>query len=519
MGFEETTPIQTKSIPLILEGKDITAQAPTGTGKTCAFGAPVIDLINNESNDVQAIILCPTRELVIQTSKELQAMCKYKTSIRVLPIYGGQQIERQIIALKKRPQIIIGTPGRVIDHLRRRTLKLENIRTVVLDEADEMLNMGFREDLDVILQSVPAEKQFILFSATLPKEILDIADKYQNDPVRINVTHKQLTVPTVEQFYIEVTENSKVEVLSRIIDANNFKLCVIFCNTKKRVDELCENLLSRGYSVEALHGDMKQLQRDSVMSKFRNGMVEILVATDVAARGIDVDDVEAVFNFDIPSDEEYYVHRIGRTGRANRKGVSFTLAVGKEIYKLKEIQKYTKSKIKQMKPPSIEDIKDNKISSILQEIKDTVSEGNLDKYIEYIEKVTEELMSMKQDHYVTSLDIAAALLKLSLSKISMGASSDYQIEEIKNVKNKAGIRFFINIGKKDNIKTGSLIQLLKKNTSLQDSQINNIDILDKFSFFEVPKQYKDEVITALSGKMVKGRKINIEIASRTRKSK
>ena len=311
MGFEETTPIQGKAIPIILEGKDIIAQAPTGTGKTCAFGIPAIENIDLSNDKVQVLILAPTRELVIQITEELSALAKYKRGTRILPIYGGQQIDRQISALRKRPQIIVGTPGRIMDHLRRGTLKIDQLKMIILDEADEMLNMGFREDIDIILESVPEERQFVLFSATLAKAILDIANKYQHDPVTVNVVHKELTVPTIKQFYLEVRDSNKVEVLSRLIDANNFKLSVVFCNTKKRVDDLCGDLQARGYSAESLHGDMKQLQRDNVMARFRNGLIDILIATDVAARGIDVDDVDAVFNYDVPSDEEYYV-QIGR---------------------------------------------------------------------------------------------------------------------------------------------------------------------------------------------------------------
>ncbi len=304
MGFEETTPIQGKAIPVMRTGRDMIAQAPTGPGKTCAFGIPAIENIDTKNPNVQVLILSPTRELAIQISEEIRNLCKFKEGVRTLPIYGGQSIDRQILALKKKPQIIIGTPGRVMDHMRRRTLKLENLKMLILDEADEMLNMGFREDIDTILESVPEERQLVLFSATLPKAIMDIANRYQKNVERISVVHKQITVPTIEQLYLEVREQNKVEVLSRLIDANNFKLSVVFCNTKKRVDDLCKALVGRGYSVESLHGDMKQAQRDNVMSKFRSGMVDILIATDVAARGIDVDDVEAVFNYDIPTDEE-----------------------------------------------------------------------------------------------------------------------------------------------------------------------------------------------------------------------
>ncbi len=344
--------------------KDILAQSQTGTGKTAAFGLPMINNLKIK-DAIGSIILAPTRELAIQVHDELVKLTKYE-KLNIVAVYGGAPIHLQARDLKK-ANIVVGTPGRMLDLIKRKCLHLENIEFLVLDEADEMLNMGFREDIDVILESVPEKRQFVLFSATLAPAILDIANKYQNDPVTINVVHKALTVPTIEQYYLEVRESNKVEVLSRLIDANNFKLSVVFCNTKKRVDDLCKDLQARGYSAESLHGDMKQLQRDNVMSRFRNGLIDILIATDVAARGIDVDDVEAVFNYDVPSDEEYYVHRIGRTGRANRQGISYTFAAGKELVKLRDIQRYTKCKIKLIKPPSMEDIQENKLSGVIDE--------------------------------------------------------------------------------------------------------------------------------------------------------
>ncbi len=521
MGFEETTPIQTKAIPVLLEGKDVIAQAPTGTGKTCAFGIPAIEAIETSNDKVQVLILCPTRELVIQTSEELKSLCKYKDGVRSLPIYGGQQIDRQIQGLKKRPQIIIGTPGRVMDHLRRKTLKFENLKMIVLDEADEMLNMGFREDIDIILESVPGDKQFVLFSATLPKAIMDIANKYQKNSVKINVVHKVMTVPTVEQFYLETRESSKVEVLSRIIDANNFKLSVVFCNTKKRVDDVCKDLQTRGYSAEALHGDMKQLQRDSVMGRFRSGLIDILIATDVAARGIDVDDIDAVFNYDVPSDEEYYVHRIGRTGRAKREGVSYTFAAGRELAKLRDIQKYTKSKIKLIKPPSIEDIKENKLSGILDDVKEVLEQGKLTKYTKYIEQMLDELGDVSQENYATSIELAAAFLKMTMKKTIMGASKDIKPEDLSSgmstrVEAYEGnmVRLFINVGKKDNLQINDLVKFIASNTTIEGRSIGKVDMLEKFSFFEIPKANLSEAMTNLVDQILKGRKVNLEVANK-----
>ena len=327
MGFEEASPIQAKAIPVVLSGKDMIGQAQTGTGKTASFGIPLLQKIDPKNKHLQAIVLCPTRELAIQVAEEIRRLAKFMHGIKILPIYGGQDIVKQIRSLKSGTQVMIGTPGRVMDHMRRKTVKLDHVNMMVLDEADEMLNMGFREDIETILSGIPEERQTVLFSATMPKPIMDIAKKFQKDTQIVKVLKKELTVPKVEQYYYEVRPKNKSEVLSRLLDIYAPKLSVVFCNTKRGVDTLVEDLKGRGYFAEGLHGDMKQQQRDRVMNRFRNGKTDILVATDVAARGIDVDDVEAVFNYDIPQDDEYYVHRIGRTGRAGRTGIAFNFVV------------------------------------------------------------------------------------------------------------------------------------------------------------------------------------------------
>lgn len=512
MGFEEATPIQAQTIPQILKGFDVIGQAQTGTGKTCAFGIPAIEMIDTDSEAVQVLILSPTRELAIQISEELRAVSKYKEGIRILPIYGGQPIDRQITALKKRPQIIIGTPGRIMDHIRRRTLKLADIKLVILDEADEMLNMGFREDIDAILEKVPEEKQTILFSATMPKEILDLSSKYLKNPLHIKASHKQLTVPSIEQFYLEVSPSSKLEILSRLIDANNIGLSLVFCNTKKQVDELASSLQSRGYSAEALHGDMKQEQRNKVMSKFRKGLIDILIATDVAARGIDVDNVEAVFNYDLPSDVEYYVHRIGRTGRAGKAGKAYTFVVGREIHKLKEIQKYTKSTIHLIKPPTLMDVQETKIELIMNKVKDALLEGSFSRYVSYIEKVLEDLNSKDLDsNYFTTLEIAAGLLKIIFDKNNdQNADVVEDIIDDTAVTKEGMVRLFINVGKNNKIQPKHIIESIASSTSLPGKLIGAIDIYDKFTFVEVPKEYSAEVMEAMKNYTLKGKKIVIQ---------
>lgn len=516
MGFEEATPIQSKAIPELMLGKDVIGQAQTGTGKTCAFGIPAIEKIVPNQDGVQVLVLCPTRELAIQSSEEIKNVAKYKRYIKILPIYGGQQIERQIRGLRSNPQIIIGTPGRVMDHMRRNTLKFDNLKMLILDEADEMLNMGFREDIDTILQSIHGDRQTVLFSATMPKEILELTKKYQKNSVHVQAAHKELTVPSIEQYYLEIRENQKSDVLSRIIDANNITLSMVFCNTKRKVDEVSMNLQAMGYSVEALHGDMKQAQRDKVMASFRKGNVDILVATDVAARGIDVDDVEAVFNYDIPSDEEYYVHRIGRTGRAGRTGKSYTFAYGRDLYKLKDIQRYTKSKIKLIKPPSLADVEETKINNIFEGIRNQVESDDLTKYINYIEKFIENYSSdndKDEEGYPTSIDIAAAFLKSSLEKNSLKQDEPDEFSETGAAEH-GMVRLFINMGKKDRLLPRNILEGICRATELPGSLVGTIDIYDKFSFIEVPKNYAKEVLLAVQNIRINGRRVNIEPANK-----
>jgi ATP-dependent RNA helicase DeaD len=511
LGFEEATPIQAQSIPYILSGRDVIGQAQTGTGKTCAFGIPAIEMLDSEAESIQVMVLCPTRELAIQSSEELKSVTKYKSGIRILPIYGGQPIDRQIRALKNHPQIIIGTPGRVMDHMRRRTLKLANLKMLILDEADEMLNMGFREDIDTILKEVPEVRQTILFSATMPREILDLTSKYMKDPIFVKMAHKELTVPNTEQYYLEVNAASKIEVLSRIIDANNIKLSLVFCNTKKRVDELAADLQLRGYSAEALHGDLRQEQRDKVMAKFRSGQIDILIATDVAARGIDVDDVEAVFNYDLPSDEEYYVHRIGRTGRAGKAGKAFSFVVGREIYKMKDIQRFTKAPVLLIKAPTLMDVEESKLGKLMETVKQNIAEGQLSKYASYIEKTLEDINSLsEEDSYVTVLDFAAAILKMISEPANGQTARVPEIDDGDTGGSDGFVRLFINIGSKDKIQPGNIVQGIASKTSMPGKLIGAIDIFDEYTFVEVPKEYAHEVLDTVKNYTIRGKKVRME---------
>lgn len=386
MGFDDMTPIQSQAIPVMIEGRDVIGQAQTGTGKTAAFGIPVLQSVNPKERFVQAVILCPTRELAIQAANEMRRFSKYMQQIKIVPVYGGADISGQIKLIKSGAQIVVGTPGRVMDHMRRHTLKMENVRVVVLDEADEMLNMGFREDMETILREMPEEHQTALFSATMPKPILDITHMYQKpDAVQIRVAAKELTIPLVTQYYYTIKGKYKAEAVKRLLQANNITRSIVFCNTKKMVDDLVSELKHYGYNSEGLHGDLSQKQRDMVMKHFRGGHTQVLVATDVAARGIDVDDLEAVINYDIPQDIEYYVHRIGRTGRAGREGVAFTLVTRQDFYRIKDIEKICRTKMIKGKIPQSREITALQAEKYLEKAEECIKFGKLDHLKRIIE--------------------------------------------------------------------------------------------------------------------------------------
>ena len=537
MGFEAASPIQAQAIPVQLEGLDIIGQAQTGTGKTAAFGIPLLQKIDPDSKKLQAIALCPTRELAIQVAEEIRRLAKYMHGIKVLPIYGGQDIVRQIRGLKDGTQIVIGTPGRVMDHMRRKTIRCDHVHTVIMDEADEMLNMGFLEDMETILSQLPEERQTVMFSATMPPAIQEIARKFQNDPVNVKVVKKELTVPKVTQYYYEVKPKTKVEVMCRLLDMYAPKLSVAFCNTKKQVDELVQELQGRGYFAEGLHGDLKQEQRDRVMNSFRNGATEILVATDVAARGIDVDDVEAVFNYDIPQDDEYYVHRIGRTGRAGRDGIAFSFVVGREVYKLRDIQRYCKTRIIPQAIPSLDDITEIKAEKIMDQVKETINNVDLTKMIQVIEQ------KLVEEDY-TAMDVAAALLKIAMGEenedIAESGHLAPSLDELdrygrdnrgrggrnngrrdggrgsrggRDERNGNGMaRLFINIGKNQNIRPGDILGAIAGESGIPGRMVGSIDMYDKYTFVEVPEENAESVLKAMKNAKIKGKNIRMEVA-------
>lgn len=571
MGFEEATPIQAEAIPHIMEGRDILGQAQTGTGKTCAYGIPIIEQVDPAIQSIQYLVLSPTRELAIQIADELHELTKYHEGIRILAVYGGQPIDRQIMALKKRPQIIVGTPGRVMDHMRRKTIRLDQLRGIILDEADEMLNMGFKEDIDTILTDTPDQIQRILFSATMPRGILELTDRYLNEPVHVRIVPRQLTVSNIEQFYIEVREASKIEVLCRLIEAERIRLALIFCNTKRKVDDLYEKLQTRGYSAEALHGDMKQISRTRVMNRFRSGEVELLVATDVAARGIDVDNIDVVINYDLPQDEEYYVHRIGRTARAGRSGKAYTFVVGREIFDLKGIQRFTHSSIACIQPPSLVQVTESRVFDILEKTKAILAEGGLERYLSSVEQfITEFNSTATDDSFITTADIAAALVKQLLGQKLLPANEIEQVipyEEMmaRNKRNRGGqsggkrfsedhagqefqqsllqgevfeeaeqdarkkkkrnkalepgmARLFLNVGTDDGIQPAHIVRNICACSSLSGKQIGAIALYGRYTFVDVPAETASQVVQGLSGQKIGGRKIRAEISQDGKKT-
>ena len=536
MGFEEATPIQAETIPHILESRDLLGQAQTGTGKTCAFGIPVIDSVDPNSNHIQTLILSPTRELAIQIAEELHNVAKYKEGVRIVAIYGGQPIDRQIMALKRKPQIIVGTPGRVMDHMRRKTLRLENLEKLVLDEADEMLNMGFKEDIDTILETIPDSVQKVMFSATMPRAIVELTNKYLKDPIHVKIASKELTIPLVEQFYVEVRESNKIEIMSRLIDAGNVTRALVFCNTKRRVDEVADKLNTRGYSVEALHGDLKQASRDRVMKQFRTGKLDLLVATDVAARGIDVDDIDVVFNYDLPSDDEYYIHRVGRTARAGKTGKAYTFVVGREIIDLKNIQRAVHATIAKAAIPSLVNVQESRITGVLDGTAEIIAKGDLEYYINYIEEYTEGLnVSGEDEKFFTTADVAAALLKQMCGE---SLAQREQVEEVipyeemakmrrnremnggtpmPNTRNHGRVtepgmqRLFLNVGIKDHMRPNQIVQFIASNGEIPGKEIGAIAIFDEYTFVDVPVALAEQVVSKTNKERIGRTVVNVEL--------
>ncbi|PKM51311.1 MAG: ATP-dependent RNA helicase [Firmicutes bacterium HGW-Firmicutes-7] len=528
MGYTELTSIQLQTIPLILEGNDIIGQSQTGTGKTAAFVIPILHKVDMQIRKPQVLILCPTRELSVQVANEVKKLTKYLPGIRSVAVYGGEPINRQIMALRNGAQIIIGTPGRTMDHIRRKTIRVEDINTVILDEADEMLKMGFREDIEIILSDIREDRQTILFSATMPKSILDITNKYQKNPKLIKVKSGVMTADTIEQEYSSVSGKHKTEALCRILDVNKPTRCIVFCNKKRTVDDVADALQARGYTSEKIHGDLKQELRLSVLSKFNEGVVKILVATDVAARGLDIKEVDLIINFDVPDKEEYYVHRIGRSGRAGKKGRSITLVTKPENRLIHSIMQYTKKSIAKNQIPTLDEVNESNIEKFLDTVMEIAAGENLKKYTKILSQVDKEKYSLE--------DIAAALIKMNLElhdktdlndinvqfsdaarSTTYGSRTGLSTSAPRSAGRKRGAkgmtRMFINIGRKDAVKPNHILGAIIAEFGISADKVGAIDILEKFSFVDIDEESATRVLKKVKNLKINNRKVNVELAN------
>ncbi|MDO4289028.1 MAG: DEAD/DEAH box helicase [Eubacterium sp.] len=523
MGFEDMTEIQERAIPRLMTGVDLIGKSQTGTGKTMAFAIPAIERIIPEVRKPQVLVLLPTRELALQVAEEFRKVLKFSHGIKVCAVFGGASMEQQIRELKGGAQIIVGTPGRIMDHMRRKTLKFANLTMVVLDEADEMLNMGFREDIELILEAVDHEIQTVLFSATMPAPILKIAETYQKNPEKVEVSPKNMVAPSIEQKYFNIADQNKFEALTRLLDVYKPQRSLIFCNTKHYVDEITENLQELGYSVDKIHGDMRQISRLNVLKRFSSGRLKILVATDVAARGIDVDDVDIVFNYDVPDNEEYYVHRIGRTGRAGKRGLSLTLARSRDQFKLRKITDYTKKSIERDLIPTSEVINDIKIAHFKERFKMRAEKGDLDRYMEIVREL--------EDKGYAPEFIAAVLLQAQLplsdaedlnaefsrkrnrreSKVERKASRKKGKKKFGPEKTK---RLFINIGEKDRVQKRDVLGAICGECNISSSDVGSIDMYKKFTLVDVDENVAKKVEKKLNGKYIKDHRVKVEITKK-----
>ncbi len=503
MGFSETTEIQEKAIPVMLDGKDLIGRSNTGTGKTAAFGIPLLEKMPRHADKPVSIILCPTRELAMQACEELIKFSKYMPWVMPCAVYGGASMDKQIHELKRGANIVVGTPGRIMDHIGRKTLNLDSIGIVVLDEADEMLNMGFREDIENILEFVPEKRQTVLFSATMPPAILAITDRFQRDPVLIKVMNKTRTVESIRQFYFEVPMGRKTDAMKLLLLAYEPKLSMIFCNTKKMVDELSEALVSSGFKAAGLHGDMKQQSRTQVLNAFKSGRINILIATDVAARGIDIENVDVVFNYDIPQDNEYYIHRIGRTGRAGKDGIAYTLVSGRrQVYELRDIAGFTKADIERKELPDRAEILHKKSERLSDKVKNAIGENKFSEGRILLENLVNEGYSAE--------DIAAALLGMRIGKDMKNIP-----EIVKCVPREVGGRktaaskIEINIGRKQKIAPNFILSALADTTNLPGKAFGKIDIYDNFTTVEVPALEKEFIISVMNGNKINGNRVTV----------
>lgn len=507
LGYEAPSPIQHKTIPLILEGKDIIGQAQTGTGKTAAFALPLLEKISVKSKDVQALVLTPTRELAIQVAEAFHSYAKHLGGVRVLPVYGGQSISQQIRHLRSGVQIIVGTPGRVMDHIRRETIKIENLKMMVLDEADEMLRMGFIEDVEWILSHTPETRQTALFSATMPREVKRIAERHLQNAVNIEIEHKTMTVPTIKQFYLNVSERQKTDALTRLLEAESTsgEAVLIFHRTKLGTADLTDKLQARGYAAEAMHGDMNQNQRETVIKRLKSGKVEIVVATDVAARGLDVEQISTVINYDMPSDTESYVHRIGRTGRAGREGKAVLFVTPRQQRMLREIERYTKQKIEPLKLPTEADVAARRVSLLKEKIINTLTEQDLEIYLSLVEDLAEETTC-------DIAEIAAAAVFLAVGEKRLEVNIEPKPEQF-SFSEEGMVRLFIDVGRRHRINPGDIVGAIANEADIPGKAIGAIDVNDRFTLVDIPSQFVAQVLKKMQNSNIRKQNMNVRLAS------
>jgi len=525
MGFKSFTEIQEKTIPVIKEGNDVIGHSQTGTGKTAAFTLPILDAIDFESKSIQAIILCPTRELAVQVKREIDKIGKYVPKLRTVAVYGGEAISNQIYSLKKKPQIIVGTPGRTIDHIKRKLIKLNDIKFLVLDEADEMLKMGFKEDIETILEAANPKRQTVMFSATMPKQILNITKRYMNNPIHISVITGEQSNKDITQTYYNVSESNKVEAVGRLLTIHNSKLTLVFCNTKRKVDDVTQKLISKGYNVDKIHGDLPQTTRLDVLNKFHRGVLDILVATDVAARGLDIKNVEVVINFDVPEKAEYYVHRIGRTGRIGAKGLSFTFVTKKDARRLQDIIRFSKATITKRNIPTIEKVMAVRQQKEIEEITTLIRDDSTTAFKEF---ATELLVQNDPIEVVSAL-----LSKLAKNDSSKKISGDINEDNSRSSRSRGprgqrdsrgprdrnnstggkGVkRFHLNIGISDGLTVQKFANFVSQSTNLRNSQIRDITVRQNFAFFSTESIHEASVMKKMKNCKFQGKQTSIQLA-------
>lgn len=528
MGFESASPIQSEAIPPLMEGRDMIGQSQTGSGKTAAFGIPAVECVDASVPEPQVLILCPTRELASQVAEEIAKLAAFKRGVRELPIYGGASYDRQFRGLKAGPQIIIGTPGRVLDHLGNGALRLGAIKMIVLDEADRMVDMGFKDELDQILEAMPETRQTVLFSATIPSHIQKMIERFTNDPVRVKIEATVMTIPSIEQSYVEVDYRSKTEVLCRLLDLHDVKYGIIFGFTKIQVDELTDALVARGYAADKLHGDMTQMMRERVMKRFREHKIDLLVATDVAARGLDVDDLEIVFNYELPHDPEDYVHRIGRTGRAGKSGKAITLVSGREYGRLQQVFRFTKNQFPRVKVPKVDELEQKHANRLVESVRSTLESKDYKPQDELVDSLLENstptevisaLLHMLAEEKVRPVErIKEDNLRTEYAERPQQPREQREPRaprerrefagDISPVNDQTGAWIRINVGRNAGVLPGDVVGCVAGESGLDRSVIGRIEILPTITLVQVAQEHSEQILHAIDGARLKSRRVS-----------